>query len=243
MNIVCVIPARGGSKRVLDKNLMSLLDKPLIAYTIEAALTSELCDRVIVSTDDSNISAAGEKYGAEIIIRPPDLALDHSPIEDALRHVVRHLEKEENYITDIVVLLQANVPVRKDGEIDSVIRELINHEDGTAVATAYLIDQRPEWMKVIDSETGMIKPFMVATNLYRKQDLPKLYLFDGAVAAVKKEILMETEGKKSVHAFFGEKVRVVIHDEKYAIEIDEKKDYELAEYYLRQSQEREVGFI
>lgn len=236
MEILCVIPARGGSKRVPNKNIRNVLGKPLIAYTVESALESSLCTKVVVSTDDSEIARASKKIGADIIMRPDDIALDTSPIDDALRHAVRSLEKEEGVKYDIVVLLQANVPVRKKGEIDEVIKKLLKIKDATAVVTVYAIDQRPEWMKMIDLDTGGIKPFMELTNLYRKQDLPELYLLDGAIIAVRTDALIETEGIKRIHSYLGDRVYPFIHDAKYAVEIDEEKDLELAEYYLLKEQ-------
>ncbi|HAK89658.1 MAG: hypothetical protein A2X55_04705 [Nitrospirae bacterium GWB2_47_37] len=232
MNVLCVIPARGGSKRVLNKNIRILCGKPLIAYTIEKALESKLCNKVVVSTDDAEIAKASKKFGADIIMRPDDIALDTSPIDDALRHAVKSLEKKDGFRCDIVVLLQANVPVRKAGEIDEVIRKLMETKDATAVVTGYTIDQRPEWMKTIDADTGVIKPFMELTNLYRKQDLPELYLLDGSIIAVRTKALIETEGINRIHSYLGDRVYPCIHDSKYAVEIDEVKDMELAEYYL-----------
>jgi CMP-N-acetylneuraminic acid synthetase len=210
-----------------------LLNKPLIAYTIEKALESRLCNRVVVSTDNAEIADVARKYGADVIIRPADLALDDSPIDDALRHAVRFFERERNFSTDIAVLLQANVPIRRNGKIDEVVDNLIKTGDATAVATVYAVDQRPEWMKVLERETGMIKPFMGSTDFYRKQDLPELYLLDGAIIAVRIKTLMETEGIKRAHGYLGDHVYPVIQDTKYSIEIDEEKDFEVAEYYLQ----------
>lgn len=232
MNILCVLAARGNSKRVPNKNIRMLLGKPLMAYTLEKALESQLCSKVVVSTDNSEIVAIAKNYGVRVIKRPDDLALDTSAIDDALRHAVRHVEKKDGFIADIAVLLQANVPVRKDREIDEVVSRLISNDKITAVATAYAIDQRPEWMKLIDSKTGLAKPFMEPTNLYRQQDLPELYLFDGAIIAVRTKVLMKTEGIKKSHAFLGKEVYMMVHEKKYTIEIDEEEDFELASFYL-----------
>lgn len=232
MNVLCVVAGRGNSKRVPNKNIRMLLGKPLIAYTIEKALESKLSSKVVVSTDDFQIAKVAEGCGVEVIIRPDDLALDTSPIDDALRHAVRSVEGKDGFVTDIAVLLQADVPIRKDGEIDEVVSRLINNNELTAVATAYVVEQRPEWMKRIDSKTGLIRPFMEPTNLYRKQDLPELYLLEGAVIAIRKKVLMETEGMMKAHGYMGDKVSIVTHEAKYAIGIEEERDFELAEFYL-----------
>lgn len=235
MNVLCVVAGRGNSKRVPNKNIRMLLGKPLIAYTIEKALESKLSSKVVVSTDNSEIAAIAKNYGVKVIKRPDDLASDTSAIDDALRHAVKHIEEKDGFITDIAVLLQANVPIRKDGEIDEVVSKLISNDKITAVATAYAVDQRPEWMKRIDSKTGLAKPFMEPTDLYRKQVLPEFYLFDGAILAVRTQVLMETEGIKKSHAFLGNGIYMIVHENKYATEIDREEDFERAEFYLNKN--------
>lgn len=232
MKVLCVIPARGKSQRAPGKNIKPLSGKPLIGYTIEAALESKLVDRTVVSTDSPDIAKVAEESGAKTVVRPAELASATSPIDDALRHAVRQLERQEGFSPDIVVLLQANVPVRKKGEIDEVIKRLMETEDATAVVTVYRIDQRPEWMKILDRETGRITPYMEPTGKYRMQDLPELYLIDGAVLAVKTDVLMTTEGDRKIHAYLGGRIYAVIHDKKYSTEVDEEEDFETAEYFL-----------
>ena len=118
-------------------------------------------------------------------------------------------------------MLQADAPIRKDGEIDEVVSRLINDNEITGAATAHAVEQRPEWVKRIDSKTGLAKPFMEPTNLYRKQDLPELYFLDGAVVAVRKNVLMETEGVRKAHGYMGDRVSIVAHEAKYAAQIEE----------------------
>ena len=114
MDILGVIPARGGSKGFLRKNVQMLLGKPLIAYTIMAAQKSSLITRLIVSTEDEEIAGISRRYGVEVLERPMELAADDSPIDDALRFSVTYLRETEAYNPDIVVLMQANLPVRKN---------------------------------------------------------------------------------------------------------------------------------
>src|SRR4030042_1311706 len=201
MNVLCVIPARGSSKRVPGKNIKLLLGKPLIAYTIEAALREKICNKVVVSTDNADIAAVAEKYGVQVVRRPAELSQDTSAIDDALRHTVRTLEQQENYKTDIVVMLYANVPIRKDGEISEAVNKLIGGDDFTAGGTHNPVSQRPEWMKKVEPETGTVSSFLGPTDVYRMQDLPPLYLFDGAIFAIRKEVLMETENQRGAYAY------------------------------------------
>jgi N-acylneuraminate cytidylyltransferase/CMP-N,N'-diacetyllegionaminic acid synthase len=121
MNILCIIPARGGSKRLKDKNIIPLIGKPIIAYTIEAALQSHLANKIIISTDDEKIARVAMKYDIQVVKRPKEYSTDTAPIEQALRHVVRFLKGEEGYLADIVGI-QANIPIRKKGQIDEVLR-------------------------------------------------------------------------------------------------------------------------
>jgi len=231
--IIGVIPARGGSQRLPGKNIRPILGKPLVAYTIEAALEASTLARVIVSTDDDEIARISRDFGAEVVMRPKELASATAPIDDALRHVVDFLRENEGLSIEAVVSMQANNPVRKGGEIDDVVRRLIATPWATAVATAYKLSERPEWAKiVIDEQTMEIRPFMDAGTMYRMQDLRRLYLLDGATIAVPTEVLQKAAGDGRVHVYLGERIVIEVHDPMYAVEIDELEDVQLAEFYL-----------
>jgi len=230
MNILGVIPARGGSKGFLRKNVQMLLGKPLIAYTIMAAQKSSLITRLIVSTEDEEIVGISRRYGVEVLERPVELAADDSPIDDTLRFSVTYLRENKAYNPDIVVLMQANVPVRKEGMIDEVIRKLIDSDADSAVSI-YKVDQRPEWMKRLRSDR--LFPRHKLPKRYRRQDFLELYLLDGAVEAIKTEVLFKTTGDRRTHAYLGDDVRGVIQDKCYSIEIDSPEDIITAEAILR----------
>lgn len=231
MNILGIIPARGGKQQLPNKNILSLLGRPVIAYTILAAQKSSLIDRLVVSTENRDIASAAKQFKVEVVDRPPELALDTSPLEDSLRHAVKYLEKEDNYQADIVVQMLANVPVRKEGIIDKVINKLID-TDTDSVATVYPVDQYPQWMKKMDKD-GYLRSFLPLTKEYRRQDIEQMYLLDGAVIAIKRDILMETVGMKGVYLYTGRNVLGVIQNRKYAIEIDTQEDFSIAESFLK----------
>lgn len=231
MNILGIIPARGGKQQLANKNILPLLGKPVIAYTILAAQKSSLINRLIVSTENKDIGSIARQFNVEVIHRPPELALDSSPIEDSLRHAVKYLEKEDNYHADVVVQMQANVPIRKEGIIDEVINKLID-TDADSVATMYPVDQYPQWMKRMKKD-GYLRPFLALTKEYRRQDVEQMYLLDGAVAAIKRDVLMRTAGMKGVHLYMGKKILGVIQSRKYAIEIDTQEDFSIAELFLK----------
>ncbi len=204
-----------------------------MAYTIEMALRSTMLKRIIVSTDHPDIASVAKIFGSEVVIRPQELATAESPIDDTLRHVVTYLRTEEGFHTYFIVSMQANVPVRKDGEIDRLVQRLEHTPWATAVATAYKISQRPEWAKlVVNKNTMEIRPFMDAGTSYRMQDLPDVYLLDGSIVVVRSEVLQKAAGDRRVHAYLGDRVIIEVHESMYGVEIDEPEDVSLAEFYL-----------
>lgn len=237
MNIVIIIPARGGSKGLRNKNIKPLLGKPLLFYTIDAARESKLADRIIISTEDKSISKISREYGIEVINRPIEYSTDDAPIELALRHVIRYLEQNENYFADVVVLLQANVPIRKKGRIDNVIRKLVDTK-ADSVVTVVEITKRPEFMKKITKGDKIIH--LRKTKKIRRQECKdKLYILDGAVLAIKRDVLMKTENLTGAHVYLGEDIRCIIQKPKYAIEIDEQFDFDVAKGLLFLNRQRE----
>ncbi len=129
-NIVAIILARGGSKGLPRKNVANVLGKPLIAYSIQAALDSKYVDRVIVSTDDDEIAEIAREYGAEVPFkRPENLANDQATSEVALKHAVEWLEQYEGYKTDIVVYLQITDVFRTKSMIDECVSVLLERPE------------------------------------------------------------------------------------------------------------------
>ncbi|MBW1939394.1 MAG: acylneuraminate cytidylyltransferase family protein [Deltaproteobacteria bacterium] len=229
MNILIIIPARGGSKGLEEKNTKPLAGTPLIGYTIEAALESELADKTVVSTDDKLIGTVSRSYGIQVIDRPAEYSTDTAPIEWALRHAVRYLEESENYSADIVVWLQANVPIRKKGQIDAVIKKLINTK-ADSVITVTEVTQRPEHVMKMINGNRVIQ--LARGKEIRRQDFRPLYIADGAVLAMRTDVLMRTEGMTGAHVYLGEDIRGVAEEPEYAIEIDNQFDFDVAEGLL-----------
>ena len=156
--IIAIIPARGGSKGVPRKNIKLLNGKPLISYSIRAALKSKFIDRVIVSTDDKEIAEIAKRYKAEVpYLRPAELAQDTSPTLPVLQHAVKYLEEKENYKTDLIVLLQPTTPLILASDIDSAIKQLIKTKTNSCVSICE-ISERPEWMYIFKG--NKIKQFL-----------------------------------------------------------------------------------
>ena len=113
MKIISIIPARGGSKSIPKKNLVSFLGNPLISKSIQQSKKSKLINRTFVSTDDEDIKLISKEYGAEVITRPNEISDDNATTESAILHAIEFLNKTENFTPDIIVLLQATSPLRK----------------------------------------------------------------------------------------------------------------------------------
>jgi CMP-N,N'-diacetyllegionaminic acid synthase len=149
--VVCLIPARGGSKGLPRKNIRPLAGKPLIAYSIEAALRCPLIDRVIVSTDDQEIAEISRKYGAEVpFMRPAELAVDDATTESALQHAVLWLEQNEKYQVDIVVFLQPTDIFRKQWMLQTVIERVL--EDQTIDSAFVAFETHKNFWRKVDGK-------------------------------------------------------------------------------------------
>ena len=126
MNILSIIPARGGSKGIPLKNLKLLNKKPLIDYTVTASLKSKFITRTIVSSDHLKIQKRAQKLGAQVIKRPKYLSLDSSHIESVIEHCLNHLKLKENYRPDLIILLQNTSPLRTKKHIDDALKIFLN---------------------------------------------------------------------------------------------------------------------
>lgn len=133
--ILGLIPARGGSKGVPNKNIRIIYGKPLIVWTIEKALQSYLLDEVIVSTDSEYIAAVARENGVKVMMRPANLATDTASTQDVMRYTL------EKVPADILVLLQPTSPCRSEGLIDECIREFIEN-DYDSLATGFMCDYK-----------------------------------------------------------------------------------------------------
>ena len=144
--ILAIIPARGGSKGIPQKNVRLIAGKPLIAYSIEAGKNARMVSRVVVSTDDTEIAEVGKKYGAEIIMRPPELAEDKTPMDPVLRHVVEVLGRE-GYVPDAVVLLQPTSPLRTAAHVDGAIEKFLGNDVDSLISIFMIKNNRHEIME------------------------------------------------------------------------------------------------
>jgi len=220
MNIISIIPARGGSKRIPKKNIKLLAGKPLIAYTIEASLNSKFINKTIVSTNDEEIAAIAKKYGAEVIVRPQEIAGDNSSTEDALIHVIEELEKQGQQISH-VVLLQPTSPLRKTEDIDKGINLALETNSDSVLSVCeiqhhYLTGEFKEEAYSLDYSK---RPF--------SQTMPKKYRENGAIYITKKNLLTKNKNR------LGGKIKAIVMNEIDSIDIDEIYDFELIEKIIK----------
>lgn len=182
--ILLIIPARGGSKRLPRKNILPLLGKPLIGWTIEQAKMSKYADRVIVSTDDYEIADIATKYGADIpFMRPRELAHDSTDIADVIVHIVQELENRgEQY--DIIGVLEPTSPLRKKDDIDKAISVLVDTKDAEFVVSVGRIHlEHPAITKTI-SQDGFVQSYIKGIDyFYQMQQLDDAYFPYGVIYA------------------------------------------------------------
>lgn len=229
-----VIPARKSSKRLPGKNMLPLNGKPLIAYTVEAALESKELGLICASSDDDDLlQYVNKQYGVMMIRRPPKFARDDSPIQDAVNHTIGVLELAMIQF-EIVVILQANVVLRVPGQIDECVRALREDETLDSCVSVSRSDF-PYWTYQI-SEGRLFypwetrKPFIERIKqVFRKQEVESFYRLDGAVQAIRKEVLKKTRGKTGLHPYLGDRVGAVVSPPHSNFEIDTPEDVKVGE--------------
>ena len=189
--ILGIIPARGGSKGILKKNIKEMCGKPLIAWSIEAARQSKLLDRFIVSTEDVGIAQIANGLGAEVLVRPVELATDEASTLSVLQHVLEHMPAE------IIVLLQPTSPIRNKGLIDRCIKRF-QDTNADSLATGFIC-KNYEW----------------GTYSKRRQELRGFFYDDGNVYVFKAELIRRGDryGKRMERVVTEKEENIEIDDE------------------------------
>ena len=214
---LAIIPARGGSKRLPRKNLLDLCGKPLIAWSIEAALKSKYISKVIVSSDDEEILNIAKEYKADFIKRPDELASDTATTFDALKHTLENVEKY-----DYVVLLQPTSPLRSEKHIDEAI-ELLKEKNADAIISVCEMEHSPLWSNTLDENLDMSNFLRDEVLNKRSQDLPKYYRLNGAIYICKTDKLLQNKG-----FFLKENIYAYKMNKKHSVDIDEEIDFIIA---------------
>jgi YrbI family 3-deoxy-D-manno-octulosonate 8-phosphate phosphatase len=228
--IVAIIPARGGSKGILRKNVKILAGKPLVAWSIESALAVPLIDTVVVSTDDVEIAAVARQFGADVVMRPGSLATDAASSESALLHVLAELKEQRGYEPEVVVFLQCTSPLTTAEDISGTLNLVLEKGFDSAVTMTpfhYFV-----WE---EDETGqMVGVNHVATRRLMRQQRKPQYLEVGAVYAMRAEGLIKNQFR-----FFGNIGHYPIPTSR-SLEIDTPDDWLLAENIIYSRQDRQT---
>ena len=229
-NILAVITARGGSKGIPRKNLALLAGKPLIAWTIEAALGSRAKPRVIVSTDDEDIARVSQAWGAEVpFMRPPEMARDDSPHVPVVLHAVEWMESHEGLKPEWVLLLQPTSPLRTAEDIDAAVG-LALEKNADGVVSVVEAPAHPFVLKRMTPE-GALQDFMPKPEGYLpRQSLPKVYAVNGAIYLVRTDMLLEKQ------TFYTDRTFGYVMPPERSLDVDTPWDLRLADMILRNAQ-------
>jgi len=222
MKILAIIPARGGSKSIPLKNIKKFCGKPLLAWSILAALKSGVC-RVIVSTDNKQMAQIAKRYGAEVpFIRPAELATDTTPAEPVLFHAINYLKEKENYHPDAVILLQPTSPLRQPWHIQEAVMMFKNKRADSVVSVCEAIaNQNPHWM--LKKNNGKVTLFTgesIKKIKSRRQLLPVCYYRNDIVYVFKPENL-----KQNPPNLYGDKIELYTMDQRYDSDINTVDDW------------------
>ena len=219
-----VMPARGGSKQIPAKNLRQMCGKPLIAYTIEAALQSSRLSDFCVSTDNEYIIEIANSFGAESFARRPDeLATDNAPIMPVIRHAIESYEASKNIKVDAVVVLFPTLPLRTAADIDASISTFLLGQPANSLTTVHSVDPRVPFY-LCRAERGRVRSIKGAwPKKSNRQDFKPLYLLDGAVEISKREQVFSAKTLQDNNPLYYE----IPND--HVLDIDDEGDWRLVE--------------
>ncbi len=216
-----IIPARAGSKGIINKNIISFCGKPLLAWSIEQALGSKCVTNVYVSTNGDEIAEVARNYGADIIWRPAEISGDMADSESAILHAMQEIEKKE--VFDNVVFLQATSPVRRRFDIDLAYERFVNEEYDSLFSIARMEDYCL-WRR----DDGELKSITFDyLNRGRRQEREPVFLENGSIYIFKRTLIEET------HNRMGGKIGMYEMPFSCSYEIDSYDDIELCEYYMK----------
>jgi CMP-N-acetylneuraminic acid synthetase len=225
MNVLGVIPARGGSKGIPTKNLAPLCGRPLLAYTADAVNDSKKLTRTVVSTDDERIADYARSLGLDVpFIRPSSLAADDAPMLPVLQHAITAM-RGQGFETDMVVLLQPTSPLRRGQHIDAAI-DWLQRVRGDSVVSVVEVPHQFNPISVMRLDEGLLKPFLETSVPTRRQDKPRLYARNGpAVLAVHAHVIENG-------SLYGDESWPLLMTPEESLDIDTPWDLRLAESVL-----------
>lgn len=231
MQVLAIIPARGGSKGIPRKNLVDIEGLPLIAHSIRHAQQAQSVNRVLVSTDDDEIRAVALEHGAEVpFLRPANIAQDQTLDLPVFEHALRHLDETEQYRPDLVVHLRPTAPLRRPEWIDQAVALLAAHPKADSVRSVSSPDKHPYRIFRIDEE-GYLDPLMKHEHqhpyLLRRQDLPPMYYYNCVIDVTRPRTIFEQ------HSMTGEHMLPFVMEADDSFDIDAPRDLEIVRLFAR----------
>lgn len=230
--MIAIIPARGGSKGIPRKNIKSLGGKPLISYTIEAAMQAKSVNRVFVSTEDLEIAEIAKKCGAEIpFMRPKNLATDASSAIDVYAYTLERLEKILNEKIESFIALLPTSPLRTGRDIDRAVKIFLEKK-ADSVISVNEAPHPPSWFLKLN-ENGVLTNFFNKTmSMKNRQEEPKAFIPNGAIYVLKMNVI---KNKKN---YYTNKTYAYILPSERSIDIDNPLDFALAEILIKKLDEK-----
>lgn len=223
MEILSIIPARGGSKGLPRKNIAHLKGEPLISYTIEAAINSKFGNRVVVSTEDAEIAEVSAKYGAEVMERPIDLSWDDSTTISVVNNVLKNLDAQ-GYLPEVVVLLQPTSPLRNSSDIEAAVERFLKGDCDSVISVCEM-EHPPFW--ALKDEKGYLNPIFDKRYIsMRRQQLPKAYMPNGALFISSPEAIQRNEG------FYTSRTAAYVMPLERSVDVDDEMDLAWAEFLM-----------
>ena len=222
LRVMALIPARGGSKGIKNKNIIDLCGKPLLAYTVEAAKTSRYIDDVIISTDSEKIARTAIQFGAKVpFLRPPELAADTSPTIEAVLHAIATM-KSMGAEYDILALLQPTSPLRTADDIDGAMETFVANGLQGVVSVSPIHDN-PLLIRSI--RDGRLEKLLPANSTCRRQDMPPFYRVNGCI------YINAVTGLSAATGFNDNPIPYLMKSS-HSVDIDEPIDLVVASYWL-----------
>lgn len=222
-----ITPARGGSVGVPRKNIRPIAGRPLIAYTIEAAMASQRLSCFVVTTDDVEIADVSRQWHCPVLMRPPELAADNTPMVPVVEHVLTTLRPTHGEF-DFVVLLQPTTPLRTADDIDKAV-ELLEESGADSVISVYQVaDHHPARMyRLVE---GRLIPYEAEPPGSLRQELPPVYHRNGAIYACRYTLIVEQ------HTLMGPDCRPYVMPRSRSLNIDDEFDLRIADCLLQVEQ-------
>jgi CMP-N,N'-diacetyllegionaminic acid synthase len=228
MKVLGIIIARGGSKGIPRKNIKHLAGKPLIAYTIEAGLESKLISKLILSTDDKEISKIGKEYGVDVpFLRPESLSKDDTPGLPVITHAVKHMKDEKGYLPDVIIVLQPTSPLRRSNHIDEVLKIFHNRMPDSVISVTKAPHNANPYSIMGIRSNGSIKQFLDYDELGNlRQKKPEYFCRNGAIYACSYKCLVEQ------NTLYGDFILPYFMEKKDSFDIDDEVDWKIMECLL-----------